>query len=36
MQLAHALGGFDVDRVLRLNDLGAVTGDEGEVLDAFV
>ncbi len=36
VQLAHALGGLDVDRVLRRDGLGAVTGDEGEMLDALV
>ena len=36
VQLAHALGGLDVDRVLRRDGLRAVTGDEGEVLDVLV
>lgn len=36
VQAAHALGGLDVDRVLRRDDLGAVTGDEAEMLDVLV
>ena len=36
VQLAHALGGFDVDGVLRLDDLRFVAGDEAEELDVFV
>ncbi len=36
VQPAHALGGLDVDRVLRRDGLRAVTGDEGEMLDALV
>jgi hypothetical protein len=36
VQLAHALGGLDVDRVLRRDGLRAVAGDEGEMLDVFV
>ena len=36
VQLAHALGGFDVDRVLRRDDLRGVAGDEAEVFDFFV
>jgi len=36
VQLAHALGGFDVDGVLRGDGLRAVTGDEGEIFDVLV
>ncbi len=36
VQLAHALGRLDVDRVLRCDGLRPVAGDEGEMLDALV
>ena len=36
VQLAHALGGLNVDRVLRRDGLRAVTCDKGEMLDALV
>ena len=36
VQLAHALGGLDVDRVLWRDDLGTVARDEGKMLDTLV
>ena len=36
VELTHALRRLDVDRVLRLDDLGAVTGDKGEMLDVLM
>ena len=36
VQLAHAFGGFDIDRVLRRDDLGGVASDEAKVFDFFV
>ena len=36
VQFAHAFGGFDVGRILRLNNLRGVAGDEAEVFDFFI
>ena len=36
VQLAHLLGGLDVDRVLRLDLLRLIAGDEAEMLDVLV
>jgi hypothetical protein len=36
VQPAHALGGLDIDGILRLDDLGLVAGDKAELLDVLV